>query len=89
MVDHYFFIIIICMKKLSAPDWLKTSASSCNTNEDCIVCRVSVMFFHAHHYQVITCFILQFGVIGTCTFFKDYKLQLLYGLVQFCCLYKI
>ena len=35
VVDHYFFIIIICMKKLSAPDWLNTSASSCNTNEDC------------------------------------------------------
>ena len=35
VVDHYFFIIIICMKKLSAPDWLKTSPSSCNTNEDC------------------------------------------------------
>ena len=35
VVDHYFFIIIICMKKLSAPDWLKTSVSSCNTNEDC------------------------------------------------------
>ena len=33
--------------------------------------------------QVITCVLLQFGVISTCKFFKDYKLHLPYWLVQF------
>ena len=37
----------------------------------------------------MTWFLLQFGVISTCKFFKDYKLHLPYGFVQFCCLWKI
>ena len=32
---------------------------------------------------------MQFGIINTCKFFKDYKLYLPYGLVQFCFLWKI
>ena len=37
----------------------------------------------------MTWFILQFGVISTCKFFKEYKLHPSYGLVQFCCFWKI
>ena len=38
---------------------------------------------------MITWFLLQCGVIITCRYFKDYKLHLLYGLVQCCCLWNI
>ena len=38
---------------------------------------LSVMFFHLNYLQVIPLFLLQFGVIGTCNFFKDC------GLMQF------
>ena len=36
------------------------------------------MFFHVHYLQVyaITLFLLQFGVISTCKFYKDHELKM-------------
>ena len=36
------------------------------------------MFFHVHYLQVyvITLFLLQFGVIRTCKFYKDHELKM-------------
>ena len=48
-----------------------------------------VMFLHLHYKQLIKWFLLQFGAISNWNFFKDYKLHSPYGLVQFCCVWKI
>ena len=42
-----------------------------------------------YYYSLLmTGFLLKFGVISTCKLFKDYKLHLPQGLLQFCCLEK-
>ena len=51
----------------------------CMLSEFC-VSWLAVMFFHAHFKQVITWFLLQFGVIRTCKFFENYILHLPYRL---------
>ena len=51
-------------EKLRASDWLKTSAFSRNRVQSCNM---------SANYKVITWFLLQFGVISTSKFVKDYK----------------
>ena len=68
--------------------WVQITNSAGTLSKFCLSWLL-VMFLRLHYKQLIKWFLLQFGARSTWNFFKDCKLHSPYGLIQFCCVWKI